>query len=438
MHAEHPVGALVGQDFHEAFGLAAAPGAAVGLEREAPDGVVDARLLQRFFRAAHRRRLGPCIDHAWNRIIVDMAGLAGDDLRADGAFVLRLVRQHRPAHDIANGVYALCARAEMLVDFDPALGVRLNTDAFEAEAARVGPAPDRDQHRIRLDRSRFPRGKALDRKRHTRLARLHARHLVAEHEGKALFREDAAHPLGNIAVHVRKNAVQKLDHRHLRAEPAPDDGHFQPDIAAADDGEALRHRLQRKRAGRGEDALLVDPDARQARRLGPRGDDYVAGLQHAGFPVFGRDLDAAGPGDASHAGNMLHLVLAEQEADAFRKVLHYLVLAGHHRRQIDLDAAGGHDAALRKTLLRLLEKMRAVQQFLRGNAADIQAGAAERRAFLDAGGAHAELRRPDRGHIAARPAADDDDIEAVGHGVPRSLTKVRRRAAGARDSRSLP
>ena len=58
----------------------------------------------------------------------------------------------------------------------------------------------------------------------------------------------------------------------------------------------------------------------------------------------------------------------------------------------------------------LLEQMRGVQQRLGRDAADIEAGAAERAALLDAGHLEPELGRLDRGHVAARPAADDHQI----------------------------
>jgi hypothetical protein len=52
-----------------------------------------------------------------------------------------------------------------------------------------------------------------------------------------------------------------------------------------------------------------------------------------------------------------------------------------------------------------------VEQRLGGDAAAQAAGAAELRVLLHHGGLEAELRRPDAGDVAARAAADDDQVE---------------------------
>src|SRR3546814_9946183 len=56
----------------------------------------------------------------------------------------------------------------------------------------------------------------------------------------ALLVEDALEMLGELAVHAGDDAIEKLDHRHLGPQPAPDRAHLQPDIAAADDHEVAR------------------------------------------------------------------------------------------------------------------------------------------------------------------------------------------------------
>ena len=62
----------------------------------------------------------------------------------------------------------------------------------------------------------------------------------------------------DLAVHAGQDAVEELDHRHLRAEPPPDRAELEPDHAGADHQQLLRHLVERERAGRGDDALLVD------------------------------------------------------------------------------------------------------------------------------------------------------------------------------------
>ena len=106
MHAEHAVGRLVGEDFHETVGVQHGAGAAVRREREFPDLVVDAGLLQLFLGLADRGDFGAGVDDARDDVVVHMAGLAGDDLGHRDALVLGLVREHRPGDHVADRIDA--------------------------------------------------------------------------------------------------------------------------------------------------------------------------------------------------------------------------------------------------------------------------------------------------------------------------------------------
>ena len=62
-----------------------------------------------------------------------------------------------------------------------------------------------------------------------------------------------------------------------------------------------------------------------------------------------------------------------------------------------------------------------VEQRLAGDAADVQAGAAERLVgrFSTQATFMPELRRPDRRDVPARPGADHDEVELLGHVAPK-------------------
>ena len=79
-----------------------------------------------------------------------MAVLAGDDLGDHHALVLALVREHRPAHYVADGVDARQRGAAVLVDLDEALGVELEADVFCAQVLRVGDPADRDNQPLAI------------------------------------------------------------------------------------------------------------------------------------------------------------------------------------------------------------------------------------------------------------------------------------------------
>ena len=223
-----------------------------------------------------------------------MARLAGEHFGERDALVLGLVGEHRPAHDVADRVDARHVGGEMLVDDDlPAL--HRDAERLEAEALRVGAPADRDQHDVGLERLRLAAGGGLDRRLDARRAFFSTlRDLVAEMELEALLLQHALELLGDLAVHAGQDAVEELDHRHLGAEPPPDRAELEADDAGADDDELLRRLGERERAGRGDDGLLVDLDAGQARDVGAGGDDDRLGLEGRLVAVGALDDDLAG------------------------------------------------------------------------------------------------------------------------------------------------
>jgi hypothetical protein len=129
------------------------------------------------------------------------------------------------------------------------------------------------------------------------------------------------------------------------------------------------------------------------------------------------DVDLARPGERGEPEHRRDAIFLEEERDAVRVGLHHLVLALHHLREVEVDF-GQDDAVAGRLVLGLVEELAGIEQGLAGDAADVEAGAAERLvlALVDAGDFLAELGRPDRGDVPARPAADDDQIEPLRHG----------------------
>src|SRR5262252_9262052 len=109
--------------------------------------------------------------------------------------------------------------------------------------------------------------------------------------------------------------VEDLDDGHLGPEALPHRAQLEPDIAAADDDEPLRHAVERQAAGRRYDALFVDIDARQQRAFRARRND-----DRAGFDLLRGTIGAGGDnpprgGDPSLPLKPIDFVLAEQELD---------------------------------------------------------------------------------------------------------------------------
>ena len=160
--------------------------------------------------------------------------------------------------------------------------------------------------------------------------------LRRQFERHALLLQDALELLADLGVHAGQDAVEKFDHRHLRAEAAPHRAELEPDHAGADHEQLLRHLVERERAGRRHDALLVDLDALQPRDIRAGRDDDVLRLDRLRLAVRALHLDLAGRRDAAVADEGIDLVLLEQERDALDVAVDALVLEFHHRRQIEL------------------------------------------------------------------------------------------------------
>ena len=77
-----------------------------------------------------------------------------DRLDADHAFMLGLVRQHRRARDVADGVDAGHVGLAVAVDHDAA-AVGLDAEFFEPEVLDVADHADRRDHPLELDRLRL-------------------------------------------------------------------------------------------------------------------------------------------------------------------------------------------------------------------------------------------------------------------------------------------
>src|SRR5438105_2704320 len=408
VHAKHAIGLRICENLHKAVSGLVDLGAAVGGERKFSGGVGDTGLLQLFLGLADRRHFRRGIHDAWNNIVIHVAGLTGDDLGTGDAFILGLVREHRPCHHIADRIDALHAGREMRVDLHAAAIVERDAGLLEAEPFGVGHATDTDQHHVGFERLSRSAGCRFDTGLQHFARCIDAGDLGAELERKALLFEHALELFSHFAIHAGQDAVEEFDDHDLRPQPAPHRAEFEADHTGADDQHSFRHFFQRERAGRRHDALFVDLDAFQPCDIGAGGDDDVPGLNRLGLAVA-TDFYLAGPEDLAGAHQHVDLVLLHQELDTLDVAVDALLLEVHHRRQIEF-RRGNADAHLGKGVRVLLEHFAGMQQRLRRHAADIEAGATESRVLLDHGDLHAELRRAHRADISARAGADDDEI----------------------------
>ena len=228
-------------------------------------------------------------------------------------------------------------------------------------------------------------------------------------ELEALLLEQTLELLGDLAVHARQDAIEEFDDDDFGAQPTPDRAELKADDAGADDDQLLRRRGEVERAGRGDDDLLVDLDARQTRDVRAGGDDDVLGFNQGLAAVGALDRDLPGGGDAGLALDPFDFVLLEQKGHAVDVGGDGIVLVLRHRDHVERRRV--HDNAERRhPVSGFLEHLGSIEQRLRRDAADVEAGPAQRLALLDDGDLHAELRRADRADISAGAGADHDDI----------------------------
>ncbi len=148
MTAENPIRLRMRDDFHETRGLIHRNSAADGGERERSRLVRNAFVLALLLGLADPRDLGFRVDDPRNRLHVHVPRLARDDLGDGDAFLESLVREHRPAHAVADGPDAFDAGPAMLVDFDAATLIEPDASAFAERAGRERATADRDEQLV--------------------------------------------------------------------------------------------------------------------------------------------------------------------------------------------------------------------------------------------------------------------------------------------------
>ena len=275
------------------------------------------------------------------------------------ALFFGLVRQHRTRNRVADGEYPLHVGLEPPVDGDEPAIVALDPDLLQPETVREGSPPDRDQNRVAVDGFAAAAVDRLKRDPERISPPLGSDRFGGCPERHALPFEQARHLRGDLAIHPRQDAVQILDHRHLRAQPLPDGTQLEPDIAAADHDKAVGNGLQGERAGRRKDARLADGEPFEFGVLRAGRDQNAVALQDPGLSrsIDRGDLDPAGAKDARAAGNAVDPVLPEQEGDSPGQVADDLVLPGEHPREVEGQALD-RDPVIPEMIPRIDEALR--------------------------------------------------------------------------------
>jgi hypothetical protein len=311
------------------------------------------------------------------------------------------------ATKVAHGVHAVDAGVQALVGDDPA-PVDRDAGLLEAEPGRAWSAADRHEHEVGVDRVAV-----LERDAHPGVVLGDPGELHAGDEVDLAPAESSLQLLGEGLVLERHQAGERLDDRDVGPEGLPDAGELDPDDAAADDDDPLRHPLQLERLVAGDDPAL-DGETGQGAGIGPGGEDYVAPLHQTVA-----DLHGVLGHEPAQALDQLDLVRLDQALQPLVEPLDHAVLVGVDAHHVDALERGADPET--GPLASVVGDLGRVQEGFGGDAAVVQAGPADL-VGLDQRDRKAQLSGPEGACVAAAPTTEDHDIE---HGFLRRLLRAR-------------
>ena len=284
--------------------------------------------------------------------------------------------------------------------------VDLDPKFVQPETFDIADDPDRGNDRVEL--FRLGLAALLDMGRDLALAAVqlgHRRFLADLH---ALLFELLLGECRNLGILNRQHAVHDLDHRRVGPERVEETREFDPDGPRPDDQKLLRHPRGLERVLVGPDQIPVGFEPRKGARPRARGEDDVLRRQRLG-PLVGLDRDLTLGGDRPLAHDDRHLVLLEQVRHAAGKLLGHAPRPLHDRVQI-IARLFDRQAEILGPVHEVIDLGRP-QKRLGRNAAPVEADTAQM-LTLHHRDLQAQLRRPDRGHVAPRTGADHDHVKA--------------------------
>ena len=234
---------------------------------------------------------------------------------AGDPFLLGLVREHRAGDDVADRVDAFDVGAEMFVHLDPLLFVELDADFLRADSFGERSAADRDQHFVGFEFQFFAAfGRGGDR---AAVLDLHRADFGFEMKRHSLRGERALQQIRQFEIETERDARQKFQHRHFRAEPAPNRAELETDRARADDEKFLR-RLRRNESASVLLTIVLPSNFANGNSTGtlPVAMTMFFVSISCVSPAVRFDRNFAGRGDRSEAFERRDLVRLHQRAHA--------------------------------------------------------------------------------------------------------------------------
>ena len=314
--------------------------------------------------------------------------------------IIRQMRELRAAGNVADGIDALVAGAQPLVDDDTARAI-LDAGLVEAEAFDVGAPAGRDQNVASFERF-VTAVRALDADNDFLLRGFDGGNVDGRAQGDSLAHQSIKHNRGAFRILVRER-LHGFEHGDLRAQPAKSLREFKPDRSRADYNQVRRANVEIEHRLIGEVRDFVEPaDRRNGRRRAAgnnkatRLDCQILDNHRVRIGETGFALDDA---HAERAKALPGIVRRNRRDDATHVITHAL--------EIDGDGLRRH--AERRGAARALSVLAGCDQRLRRHASGIEA-VASHLAFLDEHDRNAEGRGGRRDGKPAGACADDADI----------------------------
>ena len=325
------------------------------------------------------------------------------------------VRQLGAPHHIADGEDPRRRRPPVLVHLQEAAGPRLEADGVQPQVARARRPAHGHQQPVELCFPHFPRFPRVPdpvAEADAGLDDFRGLHPGVHPHRDAPLAEGGVDRGGDLLVLERQHPRKRLEERHLRAETAEHGGELRPDRPGADDAEPLRALRQAEHLGVRHHPVAVRRQEGERARGGAGGDDEVPRAEAPRLAGGRRHFDPSGPGETPVPLDRFHPGPAQQEGDA----------AGHLpddaavplAEPLPVEFRRRHPDAVGLRRPDGVEQFRGVEEHLAGDAPHMEAGAPESLVLLDERGAESGRRRPEGRYIAARPAADDDDLVVAG------------------------
>ena len=156
-----------------------------------------------------------------------------------------LVRQHRPAREIANRKYMRHICSHLLVDLNDTVLVHVDARLVGIKLVAIRPTPNRDQYAI-ID-AYCGCVLAFEGNLDTRRRRAHLRYLGRQHDRVVAFLDDLRERPQQILVRARHQGIQQFHDADVDTQRRVNTGHFQTDDAAANNKQALGQRINFQR-----------------------------------------------------------------------------------------------------------------------------------------------------------------------------------------------